>query len=76
MKSQAGDSETTRRHHDRSFKAGLVQQSLQPGASVAAIALKNGVNANPLFKWRRDHLRATPSTSTEPAVLLPVHVML
>jgi transposase len=57
------------------FKAGLVQQSLQSGASVAAIALQNGVNANLLFKWRRDHLRVTPSTSTERAVLLPVHVM-
>jgi transposase len=57
------------------FKAGLVQQSLQPGASVAAIALQNGVNANLLFKWRRDHLRATRSTSTERAVLLPVHVL-
>ena len=75
MKSGTGVSEPTRRHHDRSFKAGLVQQSLQPGASVAAIALQNGVNANLLFKWRRDHLRATGSTSTERAVLLPVHVM-
>jgi len=75
MKSGTGVSEPTRRHHDRSFKAGLVQQSLRPGASVAAIALQNGVNANLLFKWRRDHLRATRSTSTEPAVLLPVHVM-
>jgi transposase len=75
MKSQAGVSEPTRRHHDRLFKAGLVQQSLQPGASVAAIALQNGVNANLLFKWRRDHLRVTRSTSREPAVLLPVHVM-
>lgn len=65
----------TRRHHDRLFKAGLVQQCLQPGASVAAIALQNGVNANLLFKWRRDHLRATRSTSTERAVLLPVHVL-
>jgi transposase len=75
MKSERVVSEPTRRHHDRSFKAGLVQQSLQSGASVAAIALQNGVNANLLFKWRRDHLRVTPSTSTERAVLLPVHVM-
>src|ERR1017187_9118999 len=73
MKSERVVSEPTRRHHDRLFKAGLVQQSLQPGASVAAIALQNGVNANLLFRWRRDHLRATPSTSTERAVLLPVH---
>ena len=73
MKSEARNSEPARRHHDRSFKADLVQQSLRPGASVAAIALQNGINANLLFKWRREQLRATRSTPT-PAVLLPVRV--
>lgn len=74
MKSEARNSEPARRHHDRSFKTDLVQQSLRPGASVAAIALQNGINANLLFKWRREHLRATQATPT-PAVLLPVRVV-
>jgi transposase len=74
MKSEARNSEPARRHHDRSFKAELVQQSLRPGASVASIALQSGINANLLFKWRREQLRATRSTPT-PAVLLPVRVV-
>lgn len=71
MKSQAEVAAPARRHHDRAFKARLVEQSLQPGASVAAIALANGINANMLFKWRRERHRE----ETTPAVLLPVHVM-
>ena len=75
MKSEARDSQPTRRYHDRSFKAELVRQSLEPGASVAAIALQNGINANLLFKWRRMHLRANHSATAAPsAVLLPVCV--
>lgn len=75
MKSEARGSRPARRQHDRSFKTDLVRQSLQPGASVAAIALQNGINANLLFKWRREHLRATRSTLGEPAALLPVRVV-
>ena len=61
---------------ERSFKAELVRQSLEPGASVSAIALAGGVNANLLFKWRRDHLRASMASSAAQSstVLLPVHV--
>ena len=72
--------EPARRQHDRSFKAELVEQSLQPGASVAVIARNNGINANLLFKWRRDHKHKTSSASMPKApapaatVLLPVHV--
>lgn len=76
MKSESEIAEPVRRQHDRAFKAELVRQSLQPGASVAAIALRNGVNANLLFKWRRDHRRAAMLSATaQPAVLLPVHVV-
>ena len=78
MKSGTRIGEPARRQHDRSFKASLVEQSLQPGASVAVIARHNGINANLLFKWRRDHRRKTIATSLSTAaaqsVLLPVHV--
>ncbi len=78
MKSGTRIGEPARRQHDRSFKAGLVEQSSQPGASVAVIARNNGINANLLFKWRRDHKRETIAASMPtpltPTVLLPVHV--
>ena len=62
-----------RRQHDRQFKQHLVELSQQPGASVAAIALEHGINANLLFKWRRNALCA--QVNSEPAVLLPVQLM-
>ena len=65
----------TRRRHTAAFKRELVERSLQPGASVSGIALDNGVNANVLFRWRREHLRAAMGAhehSTAQAVLLPV----
>ena len=75
MKTVAGISGVPRRQHDKSFKAVLVEQCLVPGASVAAVALAGGVNANLLFKWRRDHLGAKLlSSAASSAVLLPVYV--
>jgi transposase len=76
MKTVTGIARVPRRQHERSFKAELVAQCLVAGASVAAIALAHGINANLLFKWRRDHLRSSrPNGSTSSsAVLVPVHV--
>ncbi len=75
MKAEAGITERTRRQHDRAFKAELVEQCLVPGASVAAVALAGGINANLLFKWRRDHLhlkQLSSAASSASAVLVPV----
>jgi transposase len=67
-----------RRKHDEALKRELVARSLQPGASVAAIAQDNGINANLLFNWRRLHLRSgavVAAASSPPGpVLLPVMV--
>lgn len=75
MTTAEGVTGTARRQHDRPFKAELVRRCLVPGASVAAVALGGGINANLLFKWRRDHLRATRSSYAPSAssVLVPVH---
>jgi len=75
MSKQDTQTEPLRRHYAATFKRELVERSLQPGASVSGIALENGINANVLFRWRREHLRASASVqheSTEQAVLLPV----
>jgi transposase len=77
MKTLAGITRAPRRQHEKSFKAELVARCLLPGASVAAIALAGGINANLLFKWRRDHLRSqrlSSAASSSSAVLVPVHV--
>ncbi len=77
MKTVAGISGMPRRQHEKSFKTELVEQCLMPGASVAAVALAGGVNANLLFKWRRDHLRSkrlSGAASSSSTVLVPVQV--
>lgn len=62
-----------RRQHSAAFKSELVARALQPGASVSAIALENGLNTNLLFAWRRQHLRAIARQQAAP-VLLPVQI--
>jgi transposase len=64
-----------RRQYTGAFKRELVERCLQAGASVSGIALENGINANVLFRWRREHLGATTGgaqRSVAQAVLLPV----
>lgn len=62
------------RHHERSFKADLILHGLVPCASVSAIALTAGINANLLFKWRRDHLRAMRAPTGVAVTLVPVQL--
>lgn len=75
MKSELDRGNSQRRHHERAFKAKLFELSLQPGASVSAIAMEHGINANMLFTWRRTWLRgaSAAAASPEPA-LLPVRI--
>ena len=65
----------TRRTHSAAFKRKLLELSDQPGASVAAIALEHGINANLLFKWRsQDGARSGKPAPVNYPVLLPVTV--
>jgi transposase len=77
MPKQETQAKPTRRRYAADFKRELVERSLQPGASVSRIALESGINANVLFKWRRERLRADSPVhvdGVEQAVLLPVEV--
>lgn len=40
-----------RRRHSQEFKAQVVAASRQPGVSMAAVAMANGINANLLRRW-------------------------
>jgi transposase len=77
MDKRVTNGQDTRRRHSDALKRELVERSLEPGASVAAIALEAGVNANLLFNWRRLHLQGqVPAVSAAAApVLLPVTVV-
>jgi len=43
----------TRRRHSAELKARILAACAEPGASVARIAMENGLNTNLVFKWRR-----------------------
>ncbi|AZE56906.1 Mobile element protein [Pseudomonas synxantha] len=47
----------TRRSYSKSFKAQVIQECAQPGASIASVALSHNLNANLIHKWIRLHAR-------------------
>lgn len=69
-----------RRRHFRSVeqKRQMVQETLAPGASVAIIARRHGVNANQLFSWRRQYRRGVlelvNAPASEESALVPIAV--
>jgi transposase-like protein len=44
----------THRTYTSQFKAELVAMCQKPGASIAAVALQHGMNANLLHRWRKE----------------------
>ncbi|GFZ63455.1 transposase [Pseudomonas amygdali pv. eriobotryae] len=40
-----------RSSYPKPFKAQVVQECLQPGASVSSVAISHGINANVIRKW-------------------------
>ena len=68
--------ECKRRFRSVEEKRRIVEEALQPGASVARVARAHGVNANQLFGWRRLYQqgRLEPKVD-EPPALLPVRVI-
>jgi len=44
-----------RRRRSAAEKRLIVEQTLEPGASVARVARAHGLNANVVFHWRREH---------------------
>ena len=53
----------THRTYTPEFKAELVSACQQPGASIAALAGQQGMNANVLHRWLKEHRKhaANPS---------------
>jgi transposase len=56
-----------KRRYDRQTKRKLVEACLEPCASVARLALKQGVNANLLRKWIKLHQQRLAGSSLRPA---------
>ena len=75
MEQNAKPQTETRRRHLPEFKARVVDECARPGASVAAVALSHGLNANLVHRWRRqarqvDFCPSVPAPLTAPAPAL------
>jgi transposase len=58
-----------RRHHPEEFKLAVIEACCEPGASVAGIAMVNGVNANQVRRWMRDRGVKPPTRRVATPVL-------
>ena len=90
MHTMASETRTTqvpkRRFYSPELKLQVVQTCAQPGASIAAVALQHGINANIVHRWIREHRQGalvtqpqafvpvTLSTESEPVAIQPVAV--
>ena len=57
----------TRRSYSKSFKAQVIQECVQPGASIASVALSHSLNANLVHKWIR--MQTQNSMALQPAFI-------
>ena len=57
-----------RRRHSEQFKAQVLAACAEPGASISAVALSLGVNANLVHQWRRGRgFKANQAVASGPA---------
>jgi transposase len=64
-----------RPNYPADFKHRLAMAACEPGVSVSKLAQQHGINANMLFKWRRDlHAGLLTESKSQSAHLLPVLV--
>jgi len=73
-----------RRTYSEDFKAQVVAACLQPGVSIAGVALANGLNANLLRRWVKESAEQKPQVDSPvadddlgdplPPTLVPVAV--
>lgn len=49
----------SRRRYSRAFKEQVLTESAQPGASVAGVAIRHGLNPNMVHKWRHARRQAS-----------------
>ena len=64
-----------RRRRSEAEKRKIVEEALQPGASVALVARRHDLNANVLFIWRRKYLKGQLGESDRAPGLIPVKMI-
>ena len=75
------DGRRRRRLHSDEFKASAVAACMQPGVSLAAVALAHGINANLLRRWVKavemcpsDEAVQRPTLPAPPSAFVPMQM--
>ena len=66
--------ESKRRYRSKQERRAVVEETLRPGASVAVIARRHGVNANQVFQWRKLYREGRLEVDPRAAHLVPVRI--
>jgi transposase len=64
-----------RRQWSEAVKHQIVAETLEPGSSVSIVARRHDVNANQVFKWRREIAPEPVPAEKESVSLLPVEIV-
>ena len=64
-----------RQRYSREFKRQIVEESLTPSTSIAAVAQTHGINANLLHKWRWSYRNGEYGTFAESSILAAVQIV-
>lgn len=74
MHTIASEARTTkvpkRRYYSPELKLRVVQSTAHPGASIAGVALQNGINTNIVHRWIREHRQGI--LVVQPQAFIPV----
>jgi transposase len=63
-----------RRKRSKAERRAIVEETMQPGMSVARVALAHGINANQVFSWRKMYREGGLKEKEPKNGLLPVKV--
>jgi len=68
------ESARKRRYRSKQERRQIVEETLQPGTSVAVIARQHGVNANQVFYWRKLYREGNLDGAPAATPLVPVRI--
>ena len=64
----------SKRFWSKQEKRQIVEETLEPGASVSVVARSHNVNANQVFQWRKRYRERELGIEESPGALVPVKV--
>jgi transposase len=66
--------QTKRRMRSKAERRQIVEETFEPGASVARVARAHEINANQVFKWRKLYREGRLEAESPTDALLPVQI--